>query len=165
MHHEFVIDHSSDAEVFYNTIVGFEYINRINHHKNLSTLEKKLSASFVNIVSESLATSNYPFVTEKFLYSVLTKGLFVAFGQPGWHNHLETRWGFKKFTNIFDYSFDHIVNPIERLIALFDMLEKFSKLTPHEWHDLYKLEQEAIDFNYDHYHSKKYLHIIIDETA
>jgi hypothetical protein len=164
LHHEFIIDYSSDAGIFYSDIIGYDY-SKLNHHSNLTVLNQKLSESFVNVISESLATSNYPFVSEKFLYSVLTKGLFVAYAQPGWHTHLETCWGFKKFTKVFDYSFDLIINPIERLMALFAMLEKFNKLSAHDWHDLYKLEQDTIDFNYDHYHSKNYLHILIDQTV
>jgi hypothetical protein len=37
------------------------------------------------------------------------------------------------------------------------MISKFEKLTPVEWHDLYLLEQDTIEYNYDHYFSKKYL--------
>ena len=103
-----------------------------------------------------MATSYYPFVTEKFLYSVVTRGLFLSYAQPGWHSHVEKYYGFKKYTKLFDYRFDNIENPVERLIELITMISKFEKLTPVEWHDLYLLEQDTIEYNYDHYFSGAY---------
>jgi hypothetical protein len=108
-------------------------------------------------VSETLATSYYPFVTEKFLYSIVTQGLFLVYAQPGWHDHVEKYYGFKKYTKLFDYGFDSIHNPVERLVELMSMISKFSILTPHEWHDLYLIEQDTIEYNHNHYFSGNYL--------
>ena len=153
---KFIIDDSADATEFYNNTVGFDYSPN-DHVYNIQQLEQKLINSFVNVVSETLGTSYYPFVTEKFLYSVVTKGLFVTYGQPGWHEHVEKYYGFKRYTKLFDYRFDAIANPIERLIELISMLSKFSKLSRLGWHDLYLLEKDTIEFNYNHYYSKNYL--------
>ena len=130
---------------------------RFNHGKNIYNLENKLTESFLHIVSETMATSYYPFVTEKFLYSIVTRGLFLAYAQPGWHEHVEKYYGFKRYTKLFDYRFDTILNPIERLIELMCMISKFSKLSTYEWHDLYLIEQDTIEYNYDHYFSGNYL--------
>ena len=119
----------------------------------------------MHVVSETMATSHHPFITEKFLYSVVTRGLFVAWAQPRWHEHLETYYGFKLYKNLFDYEFDKIHNPIKRLVALMSMLAKFSKLTRFEWHDLYLLEMDAIEYNYQHYFSRQYLECLkVDNT-
>jgi hypothetical protein len=151
---KFFIDNNSD--VFFNTINSFGHV-QYNHEKNIYNLESKLTQSFLHIVSETMATSYVPFVTEKFLYSVVTRGLFLAYAQPEWHDHVEKYYGFKKYTKLFDYRFDAIQNPIERLVELMCMISKFSKLSCHEWHDLYLLEQETIEYNYDHYFSGDYL--------
>jgi hypothetical protein len=37
------------------------------------------------------------------------------------------------------------------------MISKFSKLSAHDWHDLYQLEANTIEFNYDWYFSKDYI--------
>ena len=81
----------------------------------------------------------------------------MAYAQPDWHAHLEKYYGFRLYTNLFDYRFDSITNPVERLVELMTMIGKFSKLTTDEWHDLYLLEQENVEFNYNHYFSKNYL--------
>jgi hypothetical protein len=149
----FISDHGDE---FFNSINSFGHL-RFDHAKNIYNLEHKLTQSFLHIVSESMATSYVPFVTEKFLYSVVTRGLFLAYAQPGWHDHIEKYYGFKRYTKLFDYRFDSIQNPVERLVELMTMISKFSKLSVHDWHDLYQLETDTIEFNYDWYFSKKYI--------
>ena len=151
---KFFID--QDTEEFFQTKYSFGH-ERYDHGKNIYTLENRLTESFLQIVSETMATSYYPFVTEKFLYSVVTRGLFLSYAQPGWHSHVEKYYGFKKYTKLFDYRFDNIKNPVERLVELITMISKFSILSTDDWVDLYLLEQDTIEFNYDHYFSGNYL--------
>ena len=145
-----------NSESFFNTTVNFNY-DRFHHTNNIYTLQHKITESFLHVVSETLPTSYYPFVTEKFLYSVVTRGLFVAYAQPTWHDHLETKFGFKKYNKIFDYRFDCITNPVDRLIELVSMISKFSVLSEFDWHDLYQMEMHTIEQNYDHYFSRDYV--------
>lgn len=148
--------YGQDSNSFFQTPNSFGNV-KWNHSDNIYNLENKLTNSFVHIVSESLATSYQPFVTEKFLYSIVTRGLFVTYAQPGWHTHIEKYFGFKRYDKLFDYRFDTIQNPVHRLIELMSMLSKFSMLTPAEWHDLYLLEQDTIEYNYNHYFNEDYL--------
>ena len=147
---------SDDSRKFFDSIYSFGHV-RFDHANNIYNLENKLTSSFLHVVSETLATSYYPFVTEKFLYSVVTRGLFLAYAQPGWHDHLERYYGFRKYSKIFDYKFDGIQNPIERLIELMSMIAKFSVLSSDDWRDLYEMESDTIEYNYDHYFSRDYL--------
>jgi hypothetical protein len=147
---------SSDSDNFFNTINSFGHV-QYNHKQNIYNLEDKLTKSFLHIVSETMATSYYPFVTEKFLYSIVTRGLFLAYAQPGWHDYVEKYYGFKTYTKLFDYRFDTIQNPVERLVELMCMISKFSKLSVQDWHDLYLMEQDTIEYNYDHYFSNRYI--------
>jgi hypothetical protein len=144
------------TDEFNQQIYSFGH-NQYDHVNNIYILENKLTQSFLHIVSETLATSYYPFVTEKFLYSIVIRGLFLAYAQPGWHQHIEKYYGFKLYYKIFDYSFDKITNPVRRLIRLIETISKFSKLSVDDWRDLYLLEQDAIEYNYNHYFSKDYL--------
>jgi hypothetical protein len=145
-----------DSNNFFQTLNSFGNL-KWNHSANICNLEHKLTNSFVHVVSETLATSYQPFVTEKFLYSIVTRGLFVCYAQPGWHAHLEKYYGFKKYNKLFDYKFDSIQNPVERLIELMTMLSKFSILSHGEWKDLCLLEQDTIEYNYNHYFNEDYL--------
>jgi hypothetical protein len=141
---------------FFQSIYSFGHV-QYNHNKNIYNLESKLTSSFLHIVSETIATSYVPFVTEKFLYSIVTRGLFLAYAQPGWHSHIEKYYGFKRYTKLFDYRFDSIQNPVERLLELMSMISKFSCLSFDDWRDLYLLQQDEIEYNYHHYFSQDYL--------
>lgn len=143
---------SEDSDSFFQTLYSFGHL-RFDHANNIYNLENKLTESFVHIVSETIATSYYPFVTEKFLYSIVTKGLFLAYAHPGWHAHVEKYYGFKLYTKLFDYRFDSIKNPIERLVSLIEMIYKFKSLSNDELYDLYLTELDTINYNYDHYYS------------
>lgn len=147
---------SDNSQEFFHQIHSFGHV-KYNHAQNIYGLERQLTGSFLHVVSETLATSYYPFVTEKFLYSVITRGLFLAYAQPGWHDHLERYWGFRRYNRIFDYDFDAIQNPVERLVELISMISKFSVLSSDDWRDLYEMEYDTIEHNYDHYFSGKYL--------
>lgn len=147
---------SPSSEDFFQTINSFGHV-RFDHANNIYNLENKLTESFLHIVSETMATSYYPFVTEKFLYSVVTRGLFLAYAQPGWHDHVETYYGFKKYNKLFDYRFDTILNPVERLVELASMISKFSLLSIDDRKDLWLLQQDEIEHNYNHYFSGDYL--------
>lgn len=142
---------------FYQLMNSFGLTVGPMHNTNIKRLEKKLSDSFVHLISETRATNRLPHVTEKFLYSVVTRGLFVAFAAPGWHQYLETYHGFKNFTKIFDYGFDSIQCPLERLTSLMCMLSRFQNLSSEVWRDLYEMEKDTIEHNYHHYFSGDYL--------
>ena len=147
---------SDDSEDFFQSINSFGHV-QYEHNKNIYNLENKLTESFLHIVSETMATSYVPFVTEKFLYSIITRGLFLSYAQPGWHAHIEKYYGFKLYTKLFNYRFDTIKNPVERLVELMTMISKFSKLSYEDLYDIYLLELDAINHNYDHYFSGDYI--------
>ena len=153
---KFIVDDADDAETFYQSTYGFNY-TQFDHAQNLKILSNKINESCLQLVGETLGTSRYPFVSEKFLYPIINQTLWVGYAQPGYHEYIEHYFGFKKYERIFDYKFDSITNPVIRLVELCSMLSKFEKLTPTDWHDLYLLEQDTIEYNYDHYYSGDYL--------
>lgn len=150
---------SDKLEDFFSTVYTFGY-NRFEHSRNIKHLENKLTQSFIHLVSESLATSYYPFITEKFLYSVVTRGLFLAYAQPNWHKHLEKYFGFRLYRNLFDYKFDTITDPVSRLLEIITMINKFNSLSYDELYDLYLIELENINYNFDHYYSGDFFKIL-----
>ena len=49
---------------------------------------------------------------------------------------------------------------VERVVELVSMISKFSKLSALDWHDLYSLEQDNIEYNYDHYFSGDWIRAV-----
>lgn len=160
---------------FFSTDMGFlsskimpdDYVKRMDLapiQEDLEFLVSKITRSFIHLVSETVSETYLPFITEKFLFSVISRGLFLSYAPPGWHKILSAKLGFRLYDNLFDYGFDSIINPVERLIALISMINKFRYLSCHDWHDLYLMEQDAIEYNYDHYFSGNYSKIL-DQIA
>lgn len=142
---------------FLDLINGFRPLAAMNHRSNAQYLLPKVTGTWVHLVSETLATSYYPFVTEKFLYSVASRGLFLAWAQPGWHQHLRDYFGFQLYDRIFDYGFDAIVNPVVRLTHLVDGLQRLHRLSVADLDDLREWEKDRRDFNHHHFASGAWL--------
>lgn len=146
----------TDSEEFLNLQHGFGY-TRYDHVGNVTTLHRITEKSFIQIVSETMGTSSCVYITEKLMYPIVSKVLFLTYGQAHYHSHLETYYGFKKYSKIFDYNFDSIENPVIRLVTMLSMLAKFDKLSMTDLHDLYLLEKDTIEHNYDWFRSKQYI--------
>lgn len=127
-----------------------------DHASNIEQLSNVISRCFVHLVSESIGNTYYPSVTEKTVYSIVNRGLWLAYAPPGYHDYYEKVYGYKKYNKIFDYSFDRIQDPVRRLVAMTDMLSKYSDLSTEEWHDLYQVESETIEYNYENYFSGRW---------
>lgn len=115
---------------------------------NLADLSPLISSSFINVVSETAPESYVPFPTEKFLFPILNKRLWVAYAPPGYHKFLSDVLGFRLYDDFFDYSFDKIKDPEHRLISMLDEIEPYSKLSKNAWHSIYKALKPAIEHNY-----------------
>lgn len=135
---------------FYETTYSINWQRQHGQH-NAQVLLEKFNQSFVHLVSETIATSWQPQATEKMFNAIAVKTLWVAYAQPRFYYWVEKFFGIKRFNRIFDYEFDLIENPVIRLVAILTMLSKFEKLSVADWHDLYLLEQDTIEYNYDWY--------------
>ena len=145
-----------DLEDFFASIISVNY-DKPDHVSNYFHLAPMLTKSFVNIVADTDATGYYPLLTEKFLHSLVSRGLFLSFAPPHWHRNFDIMFGFKNYDKIFNYEFDIVHNPVERLVKIIGMLSLYSKLKKQDWHDLYLLNHDAIEHNYDHYFSNSHL--------
>jgi hypothetical protein len=141
---------------FNDSVYSIDY-QRINHYLNCNILTDRIAESFVHVISETMATSSTVSVSEKPFYSVVNRGLFVPYSGPLAAEYFSSVLGFKRYDTVFDYKFDQISNPVERLIELLSMLFKFSKLSVSDWHDLYLMEFENIEYNYNHFFSKNFV--------
>ena len=145
-----------DLEGFFQKKITIDY-KKFSHVDNFFAIESAITKSFVNLIGETHSVNYYPVFTEKWLHSLVSRGLFVCFAPPNWHKNLHDIFGFHKYDRIFQYDFDIIANPIERLLHLISMLSPFSVLSKQDRHDLYLLEQDHVEYNYDHFFSGRYL--------
>ena len=157
IYRKFFVDDTDAYRDFLGEAHSFSYDQlALDFQANAKMFENKITSSFVNIVSESATTSYHPYPTEKYLYNIVMRSLFITYGQVGWYDYVEKYYGFKKYNKIFDYHFDTISNPVKRLVEITSMLSKFSMLSIADWTDLYQIELDTIEYNYDHYMSGRY---------
>lgn len=122
--------------------------SQVDVKSNLFELSPLISSSFINLVSETVPESYVPFPTEKFLFPVLNKRLWISYAQPRYHEFLTDVLGFQLYDAFFDYSFDKIKDPQQRLISMLDEIEPYSKLSNSAWRSIYKALEPVIEHNY-----------------
>lgn len=157
-----ILDHTQRGEQFYTNMYTHKAEVTHGRFSNLINISQYITDSFVTLVSEAISTTYQPHVTEKFLFPIVARSLWIVNAQPRFHSNIEQYYGFKLFHKIFDYEFDLIENPLRRMIVLLTMLIKFKDLTQDDWKDLYLLEKDTIDFNHEHYYSGDYLQQLKD---
>lgn len=151
-----ILSDDDEYKNFYMSKYSFEY-NKYNILHNLLFLHNKIQKSFIHLVTETIAVSYYPWVTEKFVYPIIAKSFWLAYAQPGYHAYLEKYYKFKKYSRIFDYSFDNEKNPVKRLVKLINEIEKYRKFSNSDLFDLYSVERDTLEYNYENYISGDYL--------
>lgn len=83
---------------------------------------------FLHLVAESDYLDGSDRFTEKTLKAMIVKRPFLAFGPPGMLRSLR-RMGFKTFSPFFDESYDSILDPDKRLMALKKSLSEVMSMT------------------------------------
>ena len=150
-------DNDPAAEEFYQTIFTDQYRDPGDHCELIKSASLRINRAFMQLVAEVQTLSYHPVVGEKSMFPIVCKAIWASYASWQFHHHLESVWGFRLFRKLFDYNFDLEPHPVKRLLALMSMVSRYSHLTAHEWHDLYLLEQDTIEHNYDWYYSRDWL--------
>lgn len=109
-----------------------------------------LKYSFLNIVAETVFDYPYPYLTEKSFKSFWYKRPFVIVGAVGSLQYLK-KIGFKTFDSWFDESYDLVVDPADRMQAIFNLLDTVSKWSLDQCRDMYNQMKPVLKHNYLHY--------------
>lgn len=93
-----------------------KYVVNLDSYETIPNEYKKV---LVNIIPES--TVSVPFLTEKTFMSILLNQPFLILGAANSHQTL-VNYGFELYDEIFDYSFDSIIDTNKRIEAIIDNL-------------------------------------------
>jgi hypothetical protein len=100
--------------------------------------------SFAQLVSETSADARW--ITEKTVTPLMLGKPFIVAGSPGFHKMLK-EWGIELYDEIFDYSFDSIIDTEKRYDLL---LKNFDELVNYSLRDLnllYTKIKDKIEYN------------------
>lgn len=120
------------------------------HHSIYTSIHEGAMNSLVEIITES--TVEYSFFTEKTTKWLLYGKAFVIVGAPGMHAHLANNLGFELYDELFDYSFDSIMDTRERIEAIAKQLKQLDEdhPTPEDKQKLLELIKPKLRRNFDH---------------
>lgn len=133
---------------FLESITTVDFESPVNHKQNFSILSSKIQDCFLHLVSETMSLDSLaPFPTEKFLYAIANRRLWIALAPPNYHKMINQTFGFELYS-CFDYKFDSLWDSNDRLEMLLEMLKQFSSMTPKQWQEIYQRQQCQIEYNY-----------------
>ena len=104
------------------------FIDKDNTHNEITVHvpEKDYSSTFINIVGETLYSSNTLFLSEKTWKPMIVGSPFIILGSPGVLKYLKKE-GFKTFDKWFDESYDNELNHAKRFNKIVKLIKEFSK--------------------------------------
>jgi hypothetical protein len=109
-----------------------------------------LKHCFINLVAETAYDYPYPYLSEKTFKNFYELSPFVFVGPRGGLAYLKNI-GFKTFEQWIDETYDRIVDPAERLDAIFTVLTTVSKWSLEHCRLVYNEMQGVLEHNRQHY--------------
>ena len=138
---------------------GYGHPKHLNKNGNASSFtwtkefEQIMSSSFMSLITESTMTS--PFLTEKTFQQIFYKRPFLSFSTAKVYAELD-KLGFKRYDEVFDYSFDDVEDDIQRGKMIIDEVEK---IIGQDYEALTKKLRPKLEYN-----CKRALEIVADKS-
>ena len=118
--------------------------------------------SAIDVVLETIFESQRIFLTEKILRPIACGKPFILAASPGSLEYLRS-YGFKTFSNIFDESYDLIVDPRQRLIAIVNLMNHIANLNNSAKQKIIREAHWIAGYNKKYFFSKKFQNLIYKE--
>jgi hypothetical protein len=109
-----------------------------------------LQKSFLYVGTETLFQFPRPLLTEKSYRGITAKRPFVILGPQHILKKLKSL-GFKTFNEFWDEGYDDIIDPSEKILAIFKIIDDICKLSLNELSILLTDMSTILDYNFQHY--------------
>jgi hypothetical protein len=116
----------------------------------------------IEVVLETLFADQRWHLTEKILRPIACGHPFILASTPGSLSYLRS-YGFQTFSEVWDESYDDIVEHDLRLRAIVREMEKISQWSENEKHKKQKLINSITDYNRKLFFSQEFLNSILNE--
>lgn len=118
-----------------------------DRNKNINS--EYYNNSFCSIVMETFQRPGDPINTEKIIKPIAHKHPFLLYGSDG-HLKFLRDLGFETFSDVFDESYDLIVDPVERLEAIFREILRISEWTIEQCEAVHRKLLPRLNHNRNH---------------
>lgn len=135
----------NDKEVFVNFNDPCNVVQDLN-------IELQQSA-FLQVITETVFDYPHNNYGEKTWKTIISRRPFVIVSVPGSLNDLKN-FGFQTFDQWWDESYDSIEDPIDRLLAITDIISAIAKKTKKELVEMLHEIEPVLKHNYNHYYTE-----------
>lgn len=137
---QIVNDFPSDEKIL-------NFVDTFTQHSMDSRLFQQ---GFLQVVTET--TYHYPvtFFSEKTTKPILNKRPFVIVGSVGSLSNLKTL-GFKTFSDFWNEDYDNILDPSDRIMAIFDIIQFVCNMSVTELQTLCVEMSDVLNYNFNYY--------------
>jgi hypothetical protein len=118
--------------------------------------------SMIEVVLETLFDDTRHHLTEKALRPIACKQPFILAGTPGSLTYLRD-YGFKTFDGFIDETYDTIVDPLKRIYAITQEMQRISALTTDQKNQLIQNIQPIVEHNQKLFFSQQFHNSIVAE--
>jgi hypothetical protein len=114
-----------------------------------------LQQALINVVTETV--SNYPnfFISEKTIKPISTMRPFLVIAPKNTLEELKNL-GFKTFDRWWDEGYDRLDDPVERILAVLDIVKNMSKKSIHELQNMCQEMKDVLEHNHEYYNNDFY---------
>lgn len=131
-----------------------QFINFLEHQPDDNRVIKGAvdicQPAFLHIVTESVFDYPSVFYTEKSIKPIMFKRPFVLLSSPGSLKNLRTM-GFQTFDQWWSEDYDNIQDPVDRLVAVMNIVKSICKLSIEQVQDLCLDMQSVLEHNFNFY--------------
>ena len=150
---QFETQYPDIVSVFESAELPWNMPNESGHpmHSCWLSMFDECSETAVYAVTETVAAGRKNHLTEKTFKPIAQAMPFVLSSTQGSLKYLQ-RYGFRTFNNVWDESYDDIVDDQERITAVAKILTGLDNMSARELQQVYRHCQPAIEHNYRHFY-------------
>lgn len=108
--------------------------------------------AFVHVVTETVFDYPTIFVSEKTYKPIINKRPFILVASPGCLKNLKDN-GFKTFDYYWNESYDSIVDPTQRMLAIVELVNSLCHKSVQELQDICQDMAPILEYNFNYYHN------------
>lgn len=116
----------------------------------------------IQIVAETLFEEQKIFLTEKVFKPIVMEQPFILFAPPLSLQYMRD-YGFETFSDIWDESYDQIVDHNERYHAIIKLINNINSLNKEDFDNLLTKADAIVHHNKKHFYSEKFEEILLNE--
>ena len=120
----------------YPFVVDYDDAELVSDMHNFFTKKDMWMDAYFSVVSETSASDDWCFITEKTVRPMIYYHPFIVWGNPGTLKRLK-KLGFETFPEFFDESYDIITDNTKRLDCILENMQKLCNKSIDELHSIY----------------------------